>query len=109
MQCAYVPAHVCMCTCAYVNVVYVVGVWYSMRYSILRAVNINVLLNSAVCHVLVCLCLVFSLCLYVIYHLSVLLSPGRKVSTLKNEEFFITNVCSVIWSYDMCVYCDCVN
>ena len=64
-----------------------------MRYSVLRGVTIIVLLNSAVCHVLLCLCLVLSLCLYMC-HIIAFFSCDRclKVSTLKNEEFLVTNM-----------------
>ena len=105
VACVFVCMCVCVCTC-----VYIVGDWYCMRYSVLRRVNINVLLNLAVCHVLLCLCLVLSLCLY-LCHIIALFSCHRclKVSPLKNEEFLVTNVCSKILSYNMCVYCDYIN
>ena len=100
----------CVCACAFVRVCISLVDWYCMRYSVLRRVNINVLLNLAVCHVLLCLCLVLSLCLY-LCHIIALFSCHRclKVSPLKNEEFLVTNVCSKILSYNMCVYCDYIN
>ena len=77
-----------------------------MRYSVLRGVTINVLLNSAVCRVVVSVSGSEPVFISVSYYRSFLLSPSLKVSTLKNEEFIVTNVYSMILSYDMCVYCD---
>ena len=66
------------CTC-----VYIVGGWYCMRYSVLRRVNINVLLNLAVCRVVVSVSGSEPVFISVSYYRSFLLSPLSKSVTFE--------------------------